>query len=89
MPTTQTIIVSGTAQQSNAISSTKVRVAAQVPFFYAVGTNPTASPAFANTRMIPTAGVTSINMEGVNNKISMIFAGTAGNVSVTTVGLVS
>jgi len=89
MATSQIIAVTGAAQKSNAITSTKVKVAASVPFYYAVGVDPTASPAFANTRMIPANVITSVNMEGVGNKISLIFAGTTGNVSVTTVGTVA
>jgi hypothetical protein len=88
MSTSQIIAVNGAAQQSNAISSTKVKVASSVPFYYAVGSDPTASPTFANTRMIPANVITSINMEGLGNKISVIFAGTTGNVSITTVGTV-
>ena len=89
MATSQIIAVNGAAQQSSAILSTKVKVAASVPFYYAVGSNPTAGPAFANTRMIPANVITSINMEGVGNKVSVISAGTAGNVSITTVGTVA
>ena len=89
MSTSQIIAVNGAAQQSNAILSTKVKVASSVPFYYAVGSDPTASPTFANTRMIPANVITSINMEGLGNKISVIFAGTAGNVSITTVGTVT
>jgi hypothetical protein len=89
MSTSQIIAVTGAAQQSSAIASTKARVAASVPFYYAVGSDPTASPTFANTRMIPANVITSINMEGLGNKISVIFAGTTGNVSITTVGTVT
>ena len=89
MATSQTIAVSGAAQQSSAIASTKVRVTASVPCFYAVGANPTAAPGFANTRMISAGTTASVNMEGVGNKMSLIFAGTAGNVSITQVGNVA
>ena len=89
MSTSQIIVVNGAAQQSSAILSTKVRVASSVPFYYAVGSDPTASPAFANTRMIPANIITGINMEGLGNKLSVIFAGTAGNISITTVGTVT
>ena len=89
MSTSQIIAVNGAAQQSNAISSTKVKVASSVPFYYAVGSDPTASPAFANTRMIPANVITGINMEGLGNKLSVVFAGTAGNISITTVGTVT
>lgn len=89
MATSQTIAVNGTAQQSSAIASTKVKVTASVPVFYTVGANPVAAPSFANTRMIPANIPTSVNMEGVGNKMSLIFAGTAGNVSITQIGNVA
>lgn len=89
MATSQIIAVTGAAQASNAVPSTKAKVVSSVPFYYAVGSNPTASTAYANTRLAIGPGITFINMEGVNNKISVLAAGTAGNLSITAVGTVA
>lgn len=89
MATSQIIALTGSAQASNAIASTKAKVVASASFYYAVGANPVAGTGFANTSLAAGPGVTFINMEGVNNKISVLSAGTAGNVSITAVGTVA
>lgn len=87
MSTSQILTITGAAQQSNAISSTRVKVAATAPFYYAVGVNPTAGTAFANTRLIPGNVITQINMEGIGNKVSILGQGVAGNISLTQIGI--
>ena len=89
MSYSQTISVTGAAQQTAVINSTKAKIATQVSVFYAVGANPTAIPGAANTALMPAGLLRDINMDGSGNKISLIYAGTAGNVTITQIGNVA
>jgi ABC-type taurine transport system substrate-binding protein len=89
MSYSQTITVSGTPQQTTVINSTRAKIAAQVSVFYAVGANPTAVPTASNTALMPAGALRDINLNGNGNKISLVFAGTAGNVTITQIGNVA
>lgn len=73
MPTAQVVYINATAGSNNqsvatAITSTKVRVVANVAVHYQVGVSPLAFR--SNTDVIPADTIRYINMEGVDNKIA-------------------
>ena len=73
MPTAQVVYVNASAGSNSqsvgtAITTTKVRVVANVAVHYQVGVSPTCFR--ANTDVIPADTVRYINMEGVGNKIA-------------------
>ena len=74
---------------SAAITSTKVRIESNNAVHYSVGVAPQAYT--ANCEVIPSNTVRYINMEGVNNKISLVcaVAGTAALVSIVNCGYVN
>ena len=89
---TYVIAANGTSQQTAALTSTKVKIAATVAVYYAVGANPTAYS--SNCAIIPANTVRDINIgngnvaAGTGNKIAFLQVSTGGNVSVTEIGTV-
>lgn len=89
---TYVIVANTTSQQSAVLTSTKVKVAATVSVFFAVGPNPTAYA--GNCAIIPANTVRDINVgngnvaAGTGNKIAFLQVSTGGNVSITEIGTV-
>lgn len=88
MATSQSVVVTTSSVQSNAIPSTKVRVSSSASVFYAVGANPVAYSS-GNCEILPANSVRYVNMEGNYNKIAFITASGSANVSVTAIGTVA
>ena len=83
----QTIVVTTTTSQSNAVASTKVRVTANAAVHFNVGSNPVA--ATANCEIIGANQTRYINMQGLNNKLAFIAATGVAEVSVQQIGTVA
>ena len=84
---TQVIAINGTSQATAAFAeSIRVKVVASAPFFYAVGSNPTAYA--GNCKLFP-AGKGDIILGALNQKVAVLGAGVTGNVSLTEIGTVS
>lgn len=85
--TISVINVSGSSQQSAAMPSTRVRVITTAPVYYAVGTNPVAYS--GNCEIIAANTKRDIIMGNINLKVAILGMGTAGNVSIASLGSVN
>ena len=80
VPSTTTGNISGT------ISSTKIRIEANVACYYSVGSAPLTFA--ANCEIIPSNTVRYINMEGTGNKINLVATSGTALVSIVACGAV-
>jgi len=89
---TYTIAVTGTSTNTIAISSTAVKVTANVACYYAINQDASfqsnANIAANVGAMIAANRPTTVNMQGLNNKLALIAVGASGQASVTEVGTV-
>lgn len=86
-PTAQNLTPnSTTGAVSTAISSTKIRIEANVACYYSVGAAPLTYA--ANCEVIPSNTVRYINMEGTGNKINLVATSGVALVSIVACGTV-